>query len=182
MPYKAFKTSDGDILLGGGNDRLYGILCTKIGKPQWILDDRFKTNALRVQHRDILEELIESETRKKSTKEWLDILDGCGMPYAAINDIQTTLNHEHGMYLVTDDQPLLSLKIIVLARGMVQEVDHPSCGPIKLVNTPVKYSAANPGIRTPPPTLGQHTDEILLEVLEMTNEDVQSLKSEGVVA
>ncbi|KAH7138918.1 CoA-transferase family III domain-containing protein [Dendryphion nanum] len=159
VPYKAFKTSDGDILLGGGNDRLYGVLCTKIGKPEWILDDRFKTNALRVQHRDILEDLIEGETKKKSTKEWLDILDGCGMPYSAINDIQTTLNHEH-----------------VLARGMVQEVEHPVCGPIKLVNTPVKYSSATPGIRTPPPTLGQHTDEILRETLGMSDWEMENLR------
>lgn len=79
VPYKAFKTADGDILLGGGNDRLYGILCTSIGKPEWIVDERFKTNALRVKHRDTLEELIENETRKKTTQEWLDILEGCGM-------------------------------------------------------------------------------------------------------
>ena len=87
------------------------------------------------------------------------------MPYAAINDVQGTLEHEH-----------------VLARDMVKEVEHPACGTIKMVNTPVKWSDSKPGIRMPPPTLGQHTDEILLEVLEMTNEDVQSLKSEGVVA
>ena len=64
----------------------------------------------------------------------------------------------------------------------MQEVDHPACGPIKLVNTPVKYSSVKPGIRTPPPTLGQHTNEILLEVLEMTDQDVESLRTEGVVA
>jgi succinate--hydroxymethylglutarate CoA-transferase len=79
VPYKAFKTADGDILLGGGNDRLYGVLCNSIGKPEWIIDERFKTNALRVQHRDTLEGLIETETRKKTTQEWLDILEGCGM-------------------------------------------------------------------------------------------------------
>lgn len=79
MPYKAFKTSDGDILLGGGNDRLYGVICNKIGKPEWILDERFKTNAQRVTNRDILEELIEKETRQKSTQEWLEVLEGSGM-------------------------------------------------------------------------------------------------------
>ncbi|KAF2271799.1 caib/baif family protein-like protein [Westerdykella ornata] len=164
VPYRAFKTADGDILLGGGNDRLYGILCTKIGKPEWITDERFKTNPMRVKNRDVLEELIENETRKKTTQEWLEILEGCGMPYAAINDVQTTLNHDH-----------------VLARGMVQEVEHPTCGPIKLVNTPVKYSVSKPGIRTPPPTLGQHTRDILSE-LGLSEEEVARLRTEKVVA
>lgn len=79
VPYKAFKTADGDILLGGGNDKLYGTLCTRLGKPEWITDEKFKTNALRVQHRDELEELIEAETRNKTTQELLDIFEGSGM-------------------------------------------------------------------------------------------------------
>jgi len=79
VPYKAFKTADGDILLGGGNDRLYGVLCNRLQRPEWILDERFKTNALRVQHRDELEELIETETKKKTTQELLDVLEGSGM-------------------------------------------------------------------------------------------------------
>ena len=79
MPYKAFKTSDGDILLGGGNDRLYDIICNRLGKPDWIMDERFKTNAMRVQNRDTLEYLIENETKQKTTQEWLDVLEGCGL-------------------------------------------------------------------------------------------------------
>lgn len=65
---------------------------------------------------------------------------------------------------------------------MVQEVEHPACGPIKLVNTPVKYSHSTPGIRSPPPTLGQHTDDILKTTLGMSDEELASLRSEGVVA
>ncbi|KAI8936848.1 hypothetical protein NX059_006085 [Plenodomus lindquistii] len=165
VPYRAFKTSDGDILLGGGNDRLFGIICTKLGKPEWATDERFKTNALRVQNRDTLEELMEHETRQRTTQELLDLLEGSGMPYAAINDVQDTLNHEH-----------------VLARDMVKEVDHPACGPIKLVNTPVKWSESTPGIRLAPPTLGQHTDEILEGVLKKSKAEVDELRGEGVVA
>ncbi|KAK8201164.1 caib/baif family protein-like protein [Phyllosticta paracitricarpa] len=164
VPYRAFKTKDGDILLGGGNDRLYGVLCERIGKSEWIADERFATNAIRVKNRDILEEMIERETQKKTTQEWLEIFEGSGIPYAAINDIQGTLNHSH-----------------VLARDMVAEVEHPKCGPIKLVNTPVKYSYSEPKIRTPPPTLGQHTDEVLQE-LGISMSEVDRLRSEGVVA
>lgn len=96
VPYQGFKTADGDILLGGGNDRLFGILCGKLGKPEWATDERFATNSARVKHRVILEKLIEAETKRKTTAEWLQLLDGSGMPYAAVNDIQGTLKHEHG--------------------------------------------------------------------------------------
>jgi succinate--hydroxymethylglutarate CoA-transferase len=99
VPYRGFKTADGDILLGGGNDRLFGVLCTKLGKPELVQDERFTTNSVRVKNRNALEELIETITKKKTTQQWLEILEGSGMPYAAINDVQTTLNHEHSMSL-----------------------------------------------------------------------------------
>jgi len=70
---------------------------------------------------------------------------------------------------------------IVLARGMVKEVDHPTCGPIKLINTPVKYSYSIPGIRTPPPTLGQHTDEVLRNNLGIGEEEIKALRMEGAI-
>ncbi|KAG8167675.1 hypothetical protein KVR01_003364 [Diaporthe batatas] len=142
VPYKAFKTKDGDVLFGGGNDRLFGILCDGLGKPEWKDDPKFKINSQRVANRDELEAEIENISTQKTTKEWLDVFEGKGMPYAAVNDVQGTLNHEH-----------------TLARNMVIEVDHGDCGPIKLVNTPMKFSESKPGLRSPPPTLGQHTDE-----------------------
>ena len=95
VPYKAFATSDGDVLIGGGNDRLFGVMSVKLGKPDWAIDPRFTTNAQRVKNRDILESMIEEVTRLRTTKEWLDIFEGSGMPYAAVNDIQGTLKHEH---------------------------------------------------------------------------------------
>ncbi|KAF3922994.1 hypothetical protein ABW20_dc0103233 [Dactylellina cionopaga] len=164
VPYEAFPTSDGDILLGGGNDRLFGILCQKIGCPEWAVDERFVTNDKRVDHRHTLVPMIGEETKRKSTKEWLDIFEGSGMPYAAINDVHDTLTHEH-----------------VLARGMVKEVEHETCGPVKLVNTPFKFSNAEMSIRHAPPTLGQDTDDIL-EGLGFSTKEIEELKTEGVVA
>ncbi len=182
VPYKGFKTKDGDILLGGGNDRLFGVLCDKLGKPEWVKHGDYSTNSARVKNRVALEALIETETLKKSTAEWLEVLDESGMPYAAINDIQATLKHEHGKvsprlfnHIPTDTVPL------VLARNMVKEVEHPTCGPMKLVNTPVKYSYSEPSIRMPPPLLGQHTDEILSSIVGMDDAEIKALRDEGVV-
>ena len=106
VPYQSFKTADGDILLGGGNDRLFGVLCARLERPQWAEDSRFTTNALRVRNRAVLEPLIEEVTVQKSTGEWLDRFEGSGMPYAAVNDVQSTLKHEH-----SKNHPLLAVAI-----------------------------------------------------------------------
>lgn len=164
VPYKSFETKDGDILLGGGNDRLFGVLCDGLGRPEWKQDPRYKVNAQRVANRDELEAEIQRITETKTTQEWLNVFEGKGLPYAAVNDVQGTLNHAHS-----------------LARDMVVEIDHESCGPIKLVNTPVKYSESKPRIRHPPPTLGQHTDEVLKEHLGMDIDHIEALRARGVV-
>ena len=165
VPYRGFKTIDGDIMIGGGNNRLFGIMCDKLSKPEWKTDARFETNNVRVVNRAALESMIEKVTQTKKTREWLDIFEGCGLPYAAINDVKDTLEHEH-----------------VQARGMVTEVQHPACGPMKLVSPPVKYSESKPSIRSPPPMLGEHTDEVLADLLGMAKTEIDGLRQAGVVA
>lgn len=96
VPYRAFRSSDGDVLFGGGNDRLFGILCKGLGRPEWATDERFSTNTARVQHRDILEKQVEDITTTKTTEEWLEIFDHTGLPYAKVNDLYDTMNHDHG--------------------------------------------------------------------------------------
>ncbi|KAI1172899.1 CoA-transferase family III domain-containing protein [Nemania sp. FL0916] len=164
VPYKSFKTQDGDILFGGGNDRLFGILCDGLGKPEWKTDPRYSANSSRVAHRDELEAAIEAISIRKTTQEWLAVFEGKGMPYAAVNDVHDTLNHAH-----------------TRARDMVVELEHPDCGTIKVVNTPVKYSESKPGARTPPPTLGQHTDEVLGVLLGLDGAEIDKLKETGAV-
>ncbi|RAL63840.1 hypothetical protein DID88_003483 [Monilinia fructigena] len=164
VPYRSYKTKDGDILFGGGNDRLFGLLCDGLGRSDWKENPRFVVNTARVAHRAELDSSIEKITQDRTTQEWLDIFEGSGLPYAAINDVQGTLNHEH-----------------VLARDMVKEMDHEYCGPIKMVNTPVKYSESKPSIRTVPPMLGQHTDEILRDLLGLNESEIEALKAEGAV-
>ncbi|KAG9233430.1 caib/baif family protein-like protein [Amylocarpus encephaloides] len=164
VPYRSYSTIDGDILFGGGNDRLFGLICDGLGQPGWKTNPKFSINTERVANRVELDESIEAITKTKTTQEWLDIYEGSGLPYAAVNDVQDTLNHKH-----------------VLARGMVKKMKHDSCGPIKMVNTPVKYSESKPSIRTVPPMLGQHTDEVLREVLGLSEKDIAALKAEGAV-
>ena len=96
VPYQGFKTLDGDILIGGANDRLFGLLCNKLGQTSWANDPRYATNSTRVANRADLCDKIESITKTKTTKEWLKIFEGCGFPYAAINDVKDTLEHSHG--------------------------------------------------------------------------------------
>ncbi|KAF5633727.1 alpha-methylacyl-coa racemase [Fusarium tjaetaba] len=164
VPYKSFETKDGGILFGGGNDRLFGVLCDGLGQPQWKDDTRYKTNADRVEHRNDLEAKIEAITKLKTTQEWLEVFEGKGMPYAAINDVQGTLNHEH-----------------TKARNMVVEMEHDECGPLKMVNTPIKLSETPPTIRSAPPMLGQHTNEVLQEHLGFKEADINALREKGIV-
>ncbi|KAI0398382.1 CoA-transferase family III [Xylariaceae sp. FL0594] len=164
VPYKSFKTKDGDILFGGGNDRLFGILCDGLGRPEWKTNPKYNINSQRVANRVELEAEIEKISVQKTTQEWLEVFEGKGMPIAAVNDVQDSLNHAH-----------------TKARNMVVDLEHDHCGTIKVVNTPVKYSESAPGVRSAPPTLGQHTDEVLSSLLGMNSSDISSLRSKGTI-
>ncbi|KAL4922768.1 CoA-transferase family III domain-containing protein [Aspergillus aurantiobrunneus] len=164
VPYQSFPTSDGDIFVGGANDRLFGILCERLGKAEWKTDPRFSTNSDRVANRAVLEGLIKAETKKAATGDWQRRFEGSGLPFAVVNDIKGTMEHEH-----------------VQAREMVQTIAHPACGPIKVISPPVKYSNAEPSIRRPPPLLGEHTDEILAE-MGLSEGEIRGLRDEKVVS
>lgn len=135
-----------------------------MGRPQWKDDPKFETNAQRVAHREELEREIEAITMTKTTQGWLHVFEGKGLPYAAVNDVLGALNHDQ-----------------TRARNMVVEVDHEHCGPIKMVNSPIKFSETKPRIRLPPPMLGEHTDEVLRETLGMSDMQISDLKKRGVV-
>lgn len=162
-PYQAFDTQDGSVMIGGGNDNLFRIMCDAIERPEWKTDERFLTNALRVENRHILVPAIHEVTRTKTTSEWLEIFEGKPFPYAAVNDVKDSLFHEHAK-----------------ARNMVIDVDHPTCGVIKMVNSPVKYSETQPEVRYAPPTLGQHTGDILSEA-GFSEQEINMFRAEGVV-
>ena len=152
-------------MIGGANDRLFGILSNCLGHPEWASNVQFAANSARVANRDKLERDIEAITSTKSTQHWLRVFEGTGLPYAKINDLKDTLEHEH-----------------VLARGMIVDIEHGACGPLKVLNSPVQYSETQPSIRRPPPLLGEHTDEVLSDFLGLQASRIKQLKEDKVVA
>jgi succinate--hydroxymethylglutarate CoA-transferase len=100
----------------------------------------------------------------KSTQHWLEVLDGSGIPFGPVNTISETFNHPQ-----------------VLHRSMVQEISHPKSGNIKVVGIPVKYSQSPCSIRDAPPTLGQHTEEILRNICNYSARKIEILRREKVI-
>ncbi|CAG8664883.1 10407_t:CDS:2 [Cetraspora pellucida] len=159
VPYQVFPTKDGFIMIGAGNDKQFKILCNIIDRDELMNDPRFATNSDRVLHRKELVSLLEERFKNETTDHWLSLLFDKEIPFGPINNIQRTFEHPQ-----------------ILARGMIQEVDHPKAGKIKLTGIPVKYSKEDLKIRSPPPTLGQHTREILSNLLHYTNEQIAILE------
>lgn len=151
-------------MVGAGNDGQFAKLCTRIGLEHLLEDEKFKTNPDRVRHRTELIQILTDRLTQESTDYWLEKLTGAGFPFAPINNIQQTFEHPQ-----------------IVARGLVQQVEHERAGTINLVGPPVKYSDFKPTIRLPPPVLGAHTDEVLTQVLKYTREKIDALRAEGAI-
>ena len=146
-PYQAFRCADGFITIGGANDRSFIRICTVLGHPEWAEAPEFKTDGLRIRHRADLAAKIESITCTEPRSHWLALFDAGNIPCGPINDYAQVFQ---------DPQ--------VLAREMVVEVEHPTLGSIKALGSPIKMSATPPDVRRRAPLLGEHTQEILLEI------------------
>ncbi|CAJ0848123.1 13278_t:CDS:2 [Entrophospora sp. SA101] len=144
VPYQVFQTKDDFIMIGTGNEKQFKILCESIDKVELMHDERFKTNSDRVQNRKELIEILKERFQEHTTEHWLLVFEKNkhSIPFSSINNIHKTFQHPQ-----------------IVARKMVQEVEHPKAGKIKLTGAPVKYSGYKPTIRLPPPILGQHTHE-----------------------
>ncbi len=143
VPYQTFDASDKPLVVAVGNNTQFTALCRAIGRPELADDERYATNPDRVANREELVEVLQGEFRKKTADEWAEEIRSAGVPCGPVNTLADVFTDEH-----------------VRASGILREVEHPSAGTVPLVGSPVLVDGARMPIRRPPPTLGQHTDEL----------------------
>ncbi len=165
VPYQVFPSADGHVVIAAGNDEQFQRLCAFAGRPELADDERFATNAARVRNRDALIPIIEAAVARHPSAYWLDGLEGVKVPTCPINTVADVF---------ADPQ--------VRHRGMEIALPHPSTKtPVELIASPIKMSETAPEYTRAPPTLGQHTAEVLGEFLGLGADEVAALKSNGVV-
>jgi len=157
-PYQAFQTSDGAVVVGAGTNRAYTNLCKTLGCEALGADTRFATNNLRVEHRETLIPLLAPYFLKRTTAEWEAALTPAGVPCAPVNTLKQAFSHEH-----------------MAASGMIQAMKHPELGEIHLTGVPFHFSRSGGDLRRLPPQLGEHTMEILKDVLGMDQAGIDKL-------
>jgi len=164
VPYQAFTTKDGHLMLAVGNDSQFAAFCKAAGSPELAKDKRYRTNAGRVEHQDTLIPAIAKLCRLKTTKAWLSILAKASVPCGPINDLAQVF---------ADPQ--------VRHRKMRLDLPHPKGGQLPQVRNPVLFSRTGLEYRDPPPLLGQHTEQVLVQELGLTPEEILSLKADATI-
>lgn len=164
VPYRTFKAKDGELAVAVGNDDQFARFAAILGQPRWAEDERFARNRDRVNNRDLIDGMIAELMAEKSRADWIELLDAQGIPAGAINDVAEALSSPQ-----------------TIGRGMVTEVDHPLLGMVKMLGLPIRFDDTPASIRRHPPTLGEHTDEILMEVVGLDPDEINELRRTGVV-
>ena len=166
VPYQTFACSDGYIIVATGNDGQYQKFVEAGGRGDLAFDPRYATNPLRVKNRDELVPLLAAMVLTQSRDFWIEKLEAVGVPCGPINDLDDVYKNPQ-----------------VLARELVMEVPHPTAGKVKLVRSPMRMSAApaDDAATLPPPLLGQHTDEVLRDLLGHSPEHIAALRTKGVL-
>ncbi|MEE3924466.1 MULTISPECIES: CaiB/BaiF CoA transferase family protein [Pseudomonas syringae group] len=164
VPYQDFPTADGDFILTVGNDSQFRKFAEVAGQSQWATDPRFLTNKLRVANRGELIPLIRQATVFKTTAQWVDELEAAGVPCGPVNDLAQVF---------ADPQ--------VLARGLALELPHALGGRVAQVASPIRLSETPVEYRRAPPLLGEHTSQVLQELLGMSGDEVVALREVGVL-
>src|SRR5256886_8981611 len=164
VPYQPFRTRDGSVILACGNDNLYRKFCEVAGCAELADDARFASNGKRVENRAELTRLLHATFLNKTTREWVELLEATGVPNGPINDVAQVFEEPQ-----------------VKARGVKLELEHPVAGRMPLVASPMRFSGTPLEHKLAPPVLGQHTDEILREVLRLSDGEIARLRAEGVI-
>ena len=141
VPYQTFDASDKPLVVAVGNNTQFARLCEVIGRPELADDERYATNPDRVANREALSEELQNEFPKRTADEWTEEIRGAGVPCGPVNTLADVFADEH-----------------VLESGMLQNVDHPTAGTLRMLASPLLVDGERLPIRRPPPTLGQHTE------------------------
>jgi CoA:oxalate CoA-transferase len=163
-PFQGFRTKDSWILIAIGNDLLWAKFCRLINRPDLIENSRFKTNPMRTQYVKELIPILEVEFQKKTTKEWVTLLGAADLPHSPINNIQEICEDPNIQY-----------------RRMLVEMEQPGVGKVRIAGSPIHLSETPGEVYSPAPLLGQHSEEILKDVLGYSKEAIDQLQREGIV-
>jgi formyl-CoA transferase len=163
-PYEVFPSADGFIILAVGNDSQFASFCTAAGRTELATDARFKTNPDRLKHRDALIPIVKGLIRERLSRQWIRDLEAANVPCGAINNMQEVFEDPH-----------------VQARGMRVDIPHPLSGTVPSVASPMRFSETPVTYDRPPPLLGQHTDEILRDLLGLDRDEITRLRDAKIV-
>ncbi|XP_068156043.1 succinate--hydroxymethylglutarate CoA-transferase [Drosophila tropicalis] len=164
VPYQSFKTRDGYLTLGAGSDAQFVELCRRLGIEQVSSDPKFRTNRDRVTNRKELVKLLEDILSGDTSKNWMNQFEGASFPVGPVNNIREVFEDEH-----------------IQAINLVKSLRHDQDGAVKVVGPPVVYSEARNDARTAPPTLGEHTDKVLSQLLGYDPQKIQHLRDQGII-
>lgn len=163
VPYQSFQASDGWLVVAVGNDKQFEAFCRVMGKSELSSDERFSTNAARVQNREVLIPLLKPVFLQKTVSEWTALI-GDQFPCGAIHDLEQVFAMPH-----------------VQEREMLVQMEHPTIGALPLVGSPLKMDGTPVSYRLPPPLMGQHTKGILQNMLGFSEERVAGLMESGCI-
>jgi crotonobetainyl-CoA:carnitine CoA-transferase CaiB-like acyl-CoA transferase len=164
VPYTTYRTADGMIAVGIGNERQFARCAEVLGHPEWAQDERFNSNRARVENRAMIDGLINAALARGSADSWLDKLKAVGVPCGKINSVAAALDEPH-----------------TAARAMIETIEHSTIGTLKMLGIPFKFSDTACSVRRPPPTLGQHNDEILRGELGLDEKAIDELRHAKVI-